>query len=184
MHLSKKKKRARNIIAMDRRQKIVTLLFRNPAITNAEIAELVGVTPNTVAQDIRIIKDEFKAERVSKIETHLYRQVLEIEKLKRECWDRLSGCKAATTGSRWAEMILRALHQQAQLLGLNDAGKRMGRAEEAAEGNVTPRLKDEQESAAVNAVVAAFNNAIPVDGPLPGTEDIVLKKNDETNTYH
>jgi len=94
----------------DRRRKVATLLLANR--TQTEIAQLLGVSRQTVNYDVKAIRDEWRAERIEAYERYRAEDMKRLEALERALWpDAMQG--------KWLaiDRILAIISQRAKLLG-------------------------------------------------------------------
>lgn len=134
----------------DRRRRVAEIYLSNRNIRGYEVAQMVGVDPATISRDLKVITKEWQQERIENFEILLERQLLEYEEIKKECREKRSRITNAHQGSRWLEMEINALKQQAKLMGLYAPERHQIVASEA--------MDKSSRDAAVNAVIITMQD--------------------------
>jgi DNA-binding CsgD family transcriptional regulator len=127
-----------------RRKKILELMRKNPDYTYAELAEVIGVSRMTIANDMRKINEEVNMQTVEDFMIHRQRVLTEIWEKKNLCMDRLNKLKPHQ-GARWMEEYSKLLDKEIRVLGLYAPEKMMIKHSQEA--------SKEQRDAAVNAAL-------------------------------
>lgn len=127
------------------RRKMVTQYFCRERWPVDEIAIELGVSPDTVRNDIKAIEKEYKKNAVGDYERMVVRELQALEIMEAECIKRLTDCKKPWQGARWMEERRKIIEQRARMLGLNAPDKHVN-------VNVNARVSKEDRDAAVAAV--------------------------------
>lgn len=89
-------------------------------VSQNRIAATLGISQPTVSRDILVIKDEWKAQRLVRLDDHRDRELQELDRME---GDAIRAALSCDTGSddhrKWLETRLKIKQRRAKLLGLD-----------------------------------------------------------------
>lgn len=166
----------RKFNTMQRRKELARLLKDNPGLTQREASSLLGVTRETIQNDIKVMTEEMQLQSREHFMMHRDRILRELQGAKIECMDRLNRLSAAHQGSRWMQEWQMLLEKEIRMLGLNAPEKLLiGKGEEI----IDKRSRDAAYKAAIAQVGINDDDIIDVEGEeivedvpaLPGPDE-------------
>lgn len=101
-----------------RREKIFLMLQEDPALTNEQIAKLLGVQIHVVLRDLQTISEDLRLSLQETHEIQKYRILREIRENKTECLNRLHGSNKPSQGARWVEEWGKLVEREMKILGI------------------------------------------------------------------
>jgi len=104
--------------SMEHRRKQVAEMYLQ-RLTQRQIGERLGVDHSTVSTDLRAIREEWKAERLSNMDEALSRELAELDEMEAQ----LARKWLETEEPIWINQRLKLKEQRAKLLGLNSPEK-------------------------------------------------------------
>ena len=156
----------RHELAMRRKQ--VSVFFSQRYRLN-EIADLMGISPSTVAADIKYLEKLWEKDGLSNIESTKVRELHDLDKMEQECIRRLDLCTKPWQGARWMEERRKIKKRRAELMGL-DAPKNIRHTHK------DRTLNKEQRDAAFNAMFGISKPRELLDEDVFEATDIIINE--------
>lgn len=103
---------------LQRQTNIAKILSKNPHVTHADIAEMLGVSQTTVNKDVGEINRALHNETMISAFIHRNRVLQEIAKKKQLCSERLAQFVDPSKGTRWIEEWTKLLEKECKILGI------------------------------------------------------------------